>query len=289
MKGIILAGGKGTRLYPITRSVCKQLLPVYDKPLVYYSLSILMFAGIRDILIITTPKDISKFKDLLGNGKDLGLHFSYAVQAQPKGIPEAFLIGSNFIGRDKVALILGDNIFYGHDLTDLLKEAATLEEGALVFGYYVKDPQKYGVIKFDRNKKVVFIEEKPKYPASNWVVTGLYFYDNNVINIAKKLKSSFRGELEISDINNEYIRQKKLKVKLLHRGYAWLDTGAPDSLIDASIFIKTIEERQGLKVGCIEEVAYRLGYINKKQLEKIAKTMNTPYGEYLGRIHAEEV
>ncbi len=281
MKGIILAGGKATRLYPITKGVCKQMLPVYDKPMIYYPLSILMLAGIRDILVISTPKDTPRFKDLLGSGKEIGIKLSYAVQQKPKGIAQSLIIAEKFIGKSEVCLILGDNIFYGHNLIDILKEASSLGEGAFVFGYYVKNPRQYGVIKFNNNDNVVSIEEKPKSPKSNWVVTGLYFYDNEAVKIAKGLKPSPRGELEITDVNNEYIRRGKMKAKLLGRGYAWLDTGTYGSLIDASVFIKTIEERQGLKIGCIEEVAYRMGYINKKQLARLAQKIDTSYGEYL--------
>lgn len=284
MKGIILAGGKATRLYPITKGVCKQLLPVYDKPMVYYPLSVLMLAGIRDILVISTANDVPRFKDLLGDGGEIGINLSYAVQPQPQGIAQSFIIGEDFIGKDSVCLILGDNIFYGHNITELLKEAASLKEGGAIFGYYVKDPRRYGVIKFDKNHNVISIEEKPKKPESNWVVTGLYFYDRQVVEITKRLKPSARGEMEISDVNNEYLKSGKLKVKFMGRGYAWLDTGTYDSLIDASIFIKTIEERQGLKVGCIEEVAYRMGYIDNRQLKKLADSINTAYGEYLKNI-----
>lgn len=288
MKGIILAGGKGTRLYPITRAVSKQMLPVYDKPMIYYPLSVLMLAGIRDILIISTPNDIPRFIDLLGNGKYLGINLSYVVQQEPKGIAESFIIGEEFIGKDQVCLILGDNIFYGHGLPDILKEATSLKEGGVIFGYYVKDPQRYGVIEFDEDLNATSIEEKPKNPKSNWAVTGLYFYDNKVIEIAKNLRPSQRGELEITDINSAYLKMSNLKVILLGRGYAWLDTGTYESLIDCSIFIKTIEERQGLKIGCIEEVAYRMGYIGKKELENLAKGINTNYGDYLTRIIKEE-
>jgi glucose-1-phosphate thymidylyltransferase len=288
MKGIILAGGKATRLYPITKSVCKQLLPVYDKPMVYYPLSVLMLAGIRDILIISTPKDTPRFRDLLGTGRDLGLNISYAVQPEPRGIAESFIVGKDFIGREPVCLILGDNIFYGHNLTEFLKSAAALKEGALVFGYYVKNPERYGVIDFDAKHRVASITEKPKKPVSNWVVTGLYFYDKNVVKIAQNLKPSARGELEITSVNSEYLKRGKLKVKLLGRGYAWLDTGTYDSLIDSSVFIKTIEERQGLKVGCIEEIAYRSGYIGKKQLARLASSIHTSYGDYLRGILDEE-
>ncbi len=288
MKGIILAGGKATRLYPVTKGVCKQLLPVYDKPMIYYPLSVLMLAGIREILVISTPKDIPRFKDLLGDGKDLGISLSYAVQQEPKGIAQSFIIGDKFIGRNNVCLILGDNIFYGGNLVELLNEASTLKEGAVTFGYYIKDPRRYGVIEFDDKCNVISIEEKPKNPKSNYAVCGLYFYDNNVAQIAKTLKPSKRGELEITDVNNEYLKKGKLKVKLLGRGYAWLDTGTCDSLIDASIFIKTVEERQGLKIGCIEEVAYRMKYIDARQLRKIADSINTSYGEYLQRILKDE-
>ena len=281
MKGIILAGGKATRLYPITRGVCKQMLPVYDKPMIYYPLSVLMLAGIRDILVISTPKDTPRFKDALGNGSELGIKLSYLVQKEPKGIAQSFIVGEKFIGKSSVCLILGDNIFYGHDLSGILQEASSLTDGALAFGYYVKHPQKYGVIELGSDCNVISLEEKPKIPKSNWAVCGLYFYDNEVVKIAKRLLPSRRGELEITDVNKEYLKKGNLKVKLLGRGYAWLDTGTYDSLIDASIFIKTIEERQGLKVGCIEEVAYRMGYINRSQLKKLAGRIATSYGEYL--------
>lgn len=287
MKGIILAGGRATRLYPITKGVCKQLLPVYDKPMVYYPLSVLMLAGIRDILVISTPKDLPRFKDLLGDGKGLGINLSYAAQDEPRGIAESFIIAENFIAKKKVALILGDNIFYGHNLGDLLKESADFNEGGVVFGYYIKDPERYGVIEFDDKCRVVSIEEKPKRPKSNYAVCGLYFYGHDVVKIAKGLKPSHRGELEITDINNEYLKMGKLKVTLLSRGYAWLDTGTHDALIEASMFIKTVEDRQGLKIGCIEEVAYRMGYIDREQLRNLAKDINTDYGEYLKRICAE--
>ncbi|MHB8155100.1 MAG: glucose-1-phosphate thymidylyltransferase RfbA [Candidatus Omnitrophota bacterium] len=281
MKGIILAGGKATRLYPITKGVCKQMLPVYDKPMIYYPLSVLMLAGIREILVISTPKDTPRFKDLLGNGRELGIEISYAAQNEPKGIAQSLVIGEKFIGDDCVCLALGDNIFYGDQLVTLVQEAARLKEGALIFGYTVKDPQRYGVIGFDKNSNVVSLEEKPKKPKSNWVTCGMYFYDNSASKIARQLKSSSRGELEINDLNKEYLRRGMLKVKLLGRGQAWLDTGTYESLIDASIFIKTIEDRQGLKVGCIEEVAYHMGYINKKQLARLANAVPTSYGEYL--------
>jgi glucose-1-phosphate thymidylyltransferase len=288
MKGIILAGGRATRLYPITKGVCKQMLPVYDKPMIYYPLSVLMLAGLRDILIISTPKDTPRFKDLLGDGRELGIRLSYAVQKEPKGIAQSLIIAENFVGKDSICLILGDNIFYGHNLTGILQEAACIEEGALVFGYYVKNPKRYGVIGFDKDCQVTSLVEKPRKPASNWVVTGIYFYDNDAIKIAKRLKPSGRGELEITGVNQEYLKRKKLKVQLLSRGYAWLDTGTYDSLIDASTFIKTIEERQGLKIGCLEEVAFRMGYITKGELEKLAQGFETSYGDYLQGILKDE-
>lgn len=284
MKGIILAGGKGTRLYPITRGVCKQLLPVYDKPMVYYPLSVVMLAGIRDILIISTPKDVVRFKDTLGSGKELGIRLSYAVQKEPKGIAQSFIIGKKFVGKDNVCLILGDNIFYGHNLAEIVRDAANLDEGAFIFGYYVRDPERYGVIELGPNSSVVSLEEKPAKPKSNWVVCGLYFYDNSVIEIAENLKPSRRGELEITDVNKEYLKKDKMKVKLLGRGYTWLDTGTYNSLIDASLFIRAIEERQGLKIGCIEEIAFRQGYINAGQLKGLSRRYNTSYGDYLNRI-----
>ncbi len=287
MKGIILAGGKATRLYPITKGVCKQMLPIYDKPMIYYSLSVLMLAGIKEILVISTPKDTPRFKDLLGDGSNLGIKISYAVQDEPKGIAESFIIGEKFIGKDNVCLILGDNIFYGYNLSKLLQESAKLKNGAIVFGYSVKDPQRYGVIDFDKKCRVVSITEKPKKVKSNWVVSGLYFYDNDVITIAKKLNPSVRGELEITGVNNKYIKRGSLKVKFLGRGYAWLDTGTPQSLIDASVFIKTIEERQGLKIGCPEEVAFRMKYINRRQLLKLAGQIPTAYGQYLRELGNE--
>jgi glucose-1-phosphate thymidylyltransferase len=288
MKGIILAGGKATRLFPITKGVCKQMLPVYDKPMIYYPLSVLMLAGIKDILIISTPKDTPRFKDLLGNGSSLGIKLSYAVQKAPRGIAESLVIGEKFIGHDSVCLVLGDNIFYGPNLGNLLRECSSLKDGAVIFGYYVKDPKRYGVIKTDGKGKVMSIQEKPKNPKSNYAVTGIYFYDSKASSIVKNIKPSKRGELEITDLNNEYLKKGKLKVKLFGRGYAWLDTGTHDSLIDASIFIKTIEERQGLKIGCIEEIAYRMGYISKKNLLCLAKELNTEYGDYLKRILKED-
>ncbi len=281
MKGIVLAGGRATRLYPITRSVCKQLLPIYDKPMIYYSLSVLMLAGIRNILLISTPSDTPRFRDLFGDGSSLGIQLNYAIQSEPKGIAESFIIAENFIGQDSVSLILGDNIFYGYNLSELLQRSAKIKKGAVIFGYYVKDPQRYGVLELNKQCKVVSIEEKPKHPKSNWAVSGLYFYDHQVVQIAKQIKPSARGELEITAVNNAYIKKGSLKAEFLGRGHAWLDTGTYESLIDASIFIKTIEDRQGLKIGCIEEVAYRMGYIDKKQLLKLADGINTSYGEYL--------
>lgn len=288
MKGIILAGGNGTRLYPITKAISKQLLPVYDKPMIYYPLSTLMLAGIKEILIISTVQALPEFKNLLGNGSLLGIDISYTEQTSPRGIAESFIIGEKFIGKDSVCLILGDNIFYGQGLSDLLEESAECKNGATIFGYYVKDPFRYGVIEFNKKCRVVSIVEKPKKPKSNYVITGIYFYDNNVVRIAKELKPSYRGELEITDVNNEYLGMNKLKVRLLGRGYAWLDMGTYDSLIEASIFIKTMEERQGLKIGCIEEVAYRAGYIHAQQLEKLSKAIPTSYGDYLKQILKNE-
>jgi len=284
MKGIILAGGVGTRLHPVTISVSKQLLPIYNKPMIYYPLSTLMLSGIREILIISTPEDISKYELLLGDGCNLGLKLKYKVQPCPKGLAEAFILGSEFIGNDDVCLVLGDNIFYGNGLPKLLKSTALHVKNSnqsIVFGYYVSDPSRYGVVDFDNNDKVISIEEKPKNPKSNYAVVGLYFYKNDVIKISKNIKPSKRGELEITSINNEYLRQKRLNVELMSRGYAWLDTGTHDSLLEASNFIRTIETRQGLKVSCIEEIAYKYGYINKKTLEKNAKKYNNEYGDYL--------
>lgn len=282
MKGIILAGGSGTRLYPVTQVVSKQLLPVYDKPMIYYPLSVLMQAGVKDILLISTPFDIKNYEKLLGDGSNLGIKISYATQENPNGIAQAFLIGEEFIGKDSVALILGDNIFYGQDLGKDLEEASKNNCGGTIFVYYVKDANRYGIVEFDNQTKAINIEEKPKNPKSNWAVTGLYFYDNDVIKISKGLRPSWRNELEITDVNNTYLKMNKLKVKLLGQGYAWLDTGTPESLIDASTFIRTIEERQGLKIGCIEEIAYKKGYINAGQLRNLAERYkNSKYGEYL--------
>lgn len=289
MKGIILAGGAGTRLNPLTKAVSKQLIPVYDKPMIYYPLSTLMLAGIKDILIISTPQDLPKFKELFGDGQEIGLSISYREQPKPEGIAQAFIIGEEFIGEDSVCLILGDNIFYGHSLSMTLQKMAGLKEGACIFGYWVANPQRYGVVEFNENNEVVSIEEKPKYPKSNYAVPGLYFYDNKVVDIAKNLKPSARGELEITDVNLAYLKNGNLKVELLGRGYAWLDTGTPDSLLDASNYIATMERRQGLKIGCIEEVAFRMGYIDKDQFEGIIERFPAnDYKKYLEMILKEE-
>jgi len=291
MKGIILAGGSGTRLYPITKGVSKQLLPVYDKPMIYYPLSVLMLAGINEILIISTPEDLPNFEKLLGSGQDLGLKLSYKVQPSPDGLAQAFIIGDEFIGGDDVCLVLGDNIFYGHGLTEMLANArknVEEEKKATVFGYYVNDPERYGVAGFDIDGTVTSIEEKPEKPASNYAVVGLYFYSNDVIQVAKNVKPSHRGELEITTVNQEYLLQERLKVELMGRGYAWLDTGTHESLLDASRFIETIESRQGLKVACLEEIAYTMGYINSEQVQKLAEPLKkNGYGQYLLKLIQE--
>ena len=285
MKGIILAGGSGTRLYPLTKAVSKQMMPVYDKPMIYYPLSTLMLAGIRDILIISTPRDLPMFRELFGDGSQLGLNMNYAVQESPRGLAEAFIIGADFIGSDNVAMVLGDNIFYGHNFSDILKRAAARKEGATIFGYYVKDPREYGVVEFDNCGKAVSIEEKPDAPRSNYAVPGLYFYDNDVIDIARNVKPSARGEIEITSINNEYLRRETLYVETLGRGFAWLDTGSHDSLLDAADFVAAFQKRQGLYISCIEEIAYKRGFIGRDQLLELAKPLSkTAYGQYLKDI-----
>lgn len=282
MKGIVLAGGLGTRLYPITKAISKQILPIYDKPMIYYPISVLMLAGIRDILIISSPRDIVLFQELLGDGSQLGLQIQYRIQEAPKGLAEAFIIGEKFIGNDRVALVLGDNIFYGRGFTGTLEKAAGRENGATIFGYYVKDPRAYGVVSFDENGNATAIEEKPQEPNSNYAVPGLYFYDNEVIQIAKNIQPSLRGELEITEVNNVYLKRNALKVEIMGRGMAWLDTGNHDSLLDASNYVASIQKRQGLYVSCIEEIAYKQGFINRDQLVRLAETMKkTEYGRYL--------
>lgn len=290
MKGIILAGGSGTRLYPATKSISKQIIPVYDKPMIYYPLSVLMLSGIREILIISTPQDLPLYKRLLEDGSDLGLQLSYAEQPSPDGLAQAFIIGEQFIGQDSVALVLGDNIFYGYEFSKVLSEAAQLKDGAVVFGYYVNDPERYGVAEFGTDGKVISLEEKPAHPKSNYAVTGLYFYSNDVVAKAKSLKPSARGELEITDLNKLFLQENRLSMKLLGRGMAWLDTGTHDSLLQASNFISTIENRQGLKVACLEEIAFNKGYINKEQLLKLAEPLKkNEYGKYLLKVAATKL
>ncbi|RUM45976.1 MAG: glucose-1-phosphate thymidylyltransferase [Desulfocapsa sp.] len=285
MKGIILAGGSGTRLYPLTRVISKQLIPVYDKPMIYYPLSVLMLAGIRDILIISTPQDLPRFSELFADGSQLGLHLSYAVQPRPEGLAQAFLIGKDFIGNDSVSLILGDNIFFGHGFSTIVQRCSQIESGGIIFGYLVKDPERYGVVEFNADRQVIGIEEKPEQPKSQYAVPGLYFYDNNVVDIASSIKPSPRGELEITDINTSYLQQKSLKVELLGRGFCWLDTGTHESLQQASSYVQAVQERQGLKIACLEEIAYQLGYISSSQVEEIARPMlKNQYGHYLMSI-----
>lgn len=285
MKGIILAGGAGTRLYPLTKAISKQIMPVYDKPMIYYPLSTLMLAGIREVLIISTPRDLPVFEELFGDGKQLGMEISYAIQEEPRGLADAFIVGADFIGTDRVALVLGDNIFYGQSFSKVLREVAAREKGATIFGYYVRDPREYGVVEFDENGKVISIEEKPEHPKSNYAVPGLYFYDNDVVEIAKNVKPSARGEIEITSVNNAYLERGDLRVETLGRGFAWLDTGSHDALIDAADFVAAFQKRQGLYISCIEEIAYKRGFITKDQLLKLAEPlMKTNYGKYLVEV-----
>ena len=289
MKGIVLAGGSGTRLYPITKAVSKQLLPLYDKPMIYYPISVLMLAGIKEILIISTPRDLPMYKDLLGDGSSLGIKFEYAIQDHPNGLAEAFIVGEDFIGDDKVALILGDNIFHGHRFTEILEHATNLKEGAVIFGYYTNNPEAFGVVEFDDDWNVLSVEEKPEHPKSNYIVPGLYFYDNDVIEIAKNVKPSARGEVEITSVNEEYLNRGKLKVELLGRGMAWLDTGTHAGLLEAANFIETVQKRQSLYIACLEEIAFNKGYISKEQLLKTANELKkTDYGQYLFNLSEED-
>jgi len=289
MKGIILAGGAGTRLYPLTKCISKQIIPVYDKPMIYYPLSVLLLTGIKDILVISTPRDIHLYSELLGDGSQLGIKITYAIQPEPGGLAQAFLIGEEFISGDNVCMILGDNIFYGHGFSSILMQAREIKEGAYVFGYYVNDPERYGVVAFDNNGKAISIEEKPVKPQSNYAVTGLYFYDESVVDKVKTLKPSIRGELEITDLNRLYLSEKKLNVRILGRGMAWLDTGTHETLLQASVYIQTIEERQGLKIACVEEIAYKQGFISREQLIKLAKELSqNQYGDYLMKIANEK-
>lgn len=290
MKGIILAGGSGTRLYPITKSISKQIIPIYDKPMIYYPLSVLMLAGIREILIISTERDLPAYKALLGDGSDYGLKLEYTIQEQPNGLAEAFILGEKFIGNDSVALILGDNVFYGRHFSESLEKAASLDTGALIFGYYVSDPTAFGVVEFDKNGRVLSLEEKPKHPKSNYAIPGLYFYDNEVVEIAKNVKPSARGELEITSVNEEYLKRGKLRAELLGRGMAWLDTGTHDGLLEAANYVSIVQHRQGMYISCIEEIAYRKGYISKAKLVELAQPMlKTDYGKYLMRIAEEDL